>query len=1029
MAKLQDIKYYSSPPAVEGQLELGRTWYDYATNQQMGRMMTHAFGSGDDGIHFAFMKILPQGAERYVTYDYYHSPLSLFFGNVSVTEIERTGWGRVLNGDNDEAIIAHHSVTQGTFLWQDAGEAGYTFNQILNVPGPFGPVFPGIAKMGNNFVFMCQLDNLNYTGGDTVLVSTDNMQTWTGHNIIPRDPLATDLGAEFWPEFNPTNANEFSHVYSHNISITAPNGETRLATTTDLGATWNSIQILDDDELIGPDQIQYVAENFGQYCGMYSQDGNYHVVMGAVQGISDPVSGQVDIFPILYWNRNDDVFIELTDLEHGRPANPVVQAALLDLRPGNGLGNAYPQLAEGPDPGELICIWQQWEDDGMGGIVTQIVPPGVEIFMTDIWGAYSNNGGQSWSEPFFVAGTPNQSDVYPNITRNFEWNTAHDSIVIDIAYMYDTNAGVSIPGLFNETSPSECIWYYERRSVSLIQEPNIAVSADTLDFGNAFVGFPDSLALVVSNTGSELLTVSDISVNNPDFTVGITAFSLNPGGTRAVPVIFTPSAVGPGSATLTITSNDPDEPVYPVFLQGIGLIAPEIAVTPDSLSDSLFTGETSIHTLTIDNSGGSDLVFDLSIEGLAADNISARLNVPGASAKTKNSVSGKGQVPLVKIGKGEKDTRVYPPIFLGSGGPDPFGYRWIDSNEPGGPVFNWIDASSGNSVFLSDDDFITGIPLGFTFNYYGTDYVSLNIMSNGWLSFNGFDFWFPASVPAIDGFLGPLAPFAADLYPPGGNYIRYQTVGTAPSRKFVVEFNNIPDFPGGFNFKTFEVVLFEGSNKILYQYLIAPNDPIGFGIESPDETMGMGNAGIDDLFINPALVEDNYAIEFRLGPGWLTADPVSGIIPAGASLDITVTFDATGLFGGDYYANIIISSNDPIHPEVIVPAQLTVDSTVSIDGPAEGEIPERYVLTQNYPNPFNPATTIRYGLPKPSQVKIEVFNLLGERVAVLLDERKPAGYHVITFDAARQGAIASGMYFYRIQAGEFTDQKKMILIK
>lgn len=614
MAKLQEIEYYSSPPVVEGQLELGRTWYDYATNQQMGRMMAHAFGSGDDGLHFAFMKIIPQGAERYVTYDYYYSPLSLFFGNSSVTEIERTGWGRVLNGDNDEALIAHHGAIQGTFLWQDALEAGYAFNQLLNVPGaPAGPVFPGIAKMGNNFVFMCQLQNLNYTGGDTVLVSTDNMQTWTGHNIIPWDPLATDLGAEFWPEFNPTNANEFSHVYSHNISSIAPNGETRLATSADLGATWNSIQILDDDELIGPDQIQYVAENFGQYCGMYSQDGNYHVVMGAVQGISDPVSGLIDIFPILYWNRNDDVFIELTDLEHGRPANPVVQAALLTFRPGNGLGNAYPQLAEGPDPGELICIWQQWEDDGMGGIVTQIVPPGVEIFMTDIWGAYSNNGGQSWSEPFFVAGTSNQSDVYPNITRNFVWNAAHDSILIDIAYMYDTNAGVSIPAFFNETSPSECIWYYERRSVSLVQEPNIAVSADTLDFGNAFVGFPDSLTLVVSNIGTELLTISDITSTNPDFTVGITAFSLNPGENQEVPVVFTPPAPGPGSGTLTITSNDPDEPTYMVFLQGEGILPPEIAVTPDSLSDSLFTGETSTHTLTIDNFGGGELTWEITI--------------------------------------------------------------------------------------------------------------------------------------------------------------------------------------------------------------------------------------------------------------------------------------------------------------------------------------------------------------------------------------------------------------------------------
>lgn len=92
----------------------------------------------------------------------------------------------------------------------------------------------------------------------------------------------------------------------------------------------------------------------------------------------------------------------------------------------------------------------------------------------------------------------------------------------------------------------------------------------------------------------------------------------------------------------------------------------------------------------------------------------------------------------------------------------------------------------------------------------------------------------------------------------------------------------------------------------------------------------------------------------------------------------------------------------------------------------EGEIPAAFELRQNYPNPFNPATRIGFTLPQASRVKIEVFNLLGERVAVLLEAVRPAGYHEIRFDAGR---LESGMYLCRMQAGNFSQTRKMLLIR
>lgn len=94
---------------------------------------------------------------------------------------------------------------------------------------------------------------------------------------------------------------------------------------------------------------------------------------------------------------------------------------------------------------------------------------------------------------------------------------------------------------------------------------------------------------------------------------------------------------------------------------------------------------------------------------------------------------------------------------------------------------------------------------------------------------------------------------------------------------------------------------------------------------------------------------------------------------------------------------------------------------------AEEELsPERFELMQNYPNPFNPSTVISYQLAVNSDVSLKVYNLLGQEVATLVDSRMSAGAHSVKFDASR---LASGVYIYRIEAGQFSQTKKMMLIK
>ena len=90
------------------------------------------------------------------------------------------------------------------------------------------------------------------------------------------------------------------------------------------------------------------------------------------------------------------------------------------------------------------------------------------------------------------------------------------------------------------------------------------------------------------------------------------------------------------------------------------------------------------------------------------------------------------------------------------------------------------------------------------------------------------------------------------------------------------------------------------------------------------------------------------------------------------------------------------------------------------------EVPEAYTLHQNYPNPFNPSTNIKFDIPKDSDVKIAVYDMLGKEVKILVEEHKQAGSYELNFDASK---LSSGMYFYKLTAGSFTGIKKMILIK
>ena len=89
-------------------------------------------------------------------------------------------------------------------------------------------------------------------------------------------------------------------------------------------------------------------------------------------------------------------------------------------------------------------------------------------------------------------------------------------------------------------------------------------------------------------------------------------------------------------------------------------------------------------------------------------------------------------------------------------------------------------------------------------------------------------------------------------------------------------------------------------------------------------------------------------------------------------------------------------------------------------------IPEKYSLYQNYPNPFNPSTNIQVDIPKTGETSLVVYNILGQKVTVLLNKELNAGTYTFRFDASK---LSSGIYFYTLKSGNFITTKKMILLK
>ena len=143
------------------------------------------------------------------------------------------------------------------------------------------------------------------------------------------------------------------------------------------------------------------------------------------------------------------------------------------------------------------------------------------------------------------------------------------------------------------------------------------------------------------------------------------------------------------------------------------------------------------------------------------------------------------------------------------------------------------------------------------------------------------------------------------------------------------------------------------------------------------------------------------------------------------TVELAAIDDGTGSLFGDEESRVIFDMGADVGVVVIDNVSLSLELATSVEE-LDNNRPNQFTLNQNYPNPFNPTTNITFTIPQSSDVKLEVFNAVGQKVATLVNGVRNAGSHTITFDASR---FASGVYLYRLTSGNSVQVNKMLLLK
>ncbi|MFH1195219.1 MAG: C25 family cysteine peptidase [bacterium] len=345
--------------------------------------------------------------------------------------------------------------------------------------------------------------------------------------------------------------------------------------------------------------------------------------------------------------------------------------------------------------------------------------------------------------------------------------------------------------------------------------------------------------------------------------------------------------------------------------------APQMDVTPELVNVSLPVNSTYIDSILISNTTAysSTLDYEVELTNNTFPTEMFRVNLKPISINNSNESSTKG---IESPNRGQS--------FRGSGGPDNFGYQWIDSNDPAGPTYVWNDISTtgtaatqwtATGTYSAKDEGYSGpFNLGFGLKFYGITYNQIYVSANGTILFAALTSgdMSNAAIPNSSAPNNFIAPFWDDLDGSNQGTVHYQQIGN----KFIVQFTNWQKYNATSSL-TFQVEI-NSSGKIMFYYktLTGTLTNATVGIENSDGTDGL------QIVRDAAYLANNLAIQISADPEWLIADIPEGTLYNGSSAAIELEFITTDLIEGQYSMDVVITGNDPAESVITVPVTLTV---------------------------------------------------------------------------------------------------------
>jgi|GEM_PF-1667985 len=518
----------------------------------------------------------------------------------------------------------------------------------------------------------------------------------------------------------------------------------------------------------------------------------------------------------------------------------------------------------------------------------------------------------------------------------------------------------------------------------------LSVAPDSLGFGEVPVGGDTSLALRIRSTGTNDLQVSDINASDPVFTLSDTAFSLAPAESIDVQVTFTPDTTREYSGTLTILHNAAGgQTVVPVT--GAGEQSRPVVLSM-VLSDPSPTGPGPVDfTFTFDRA------MDISVQPVVTYSLSSPYEdhlisaAPGWAADSL-SWTGADTISAGALAAAKGDGLNTVKI---QGAQDPAG-RMMDPDT--GRTF-FIDTTAPFSVASSPE---YASALSFTVRWSGSDPI-------------------PASGIA--------------------SYSVFASEDGAPATQW------IPD-------TTITAAVYDGTEGHCYSFYSVATDSAGNQQATPAAPQC---STFFDLFA-PQITATTIWTDTSFGGPFEVSAQIDDSVGVGLALlwyrtiAETLWQADTMTADKDLYAGAIPEQTGPntvvmyyVHAEdVAEPANVHTDPpggpagfysfTAFVTGVEEspsGVRPGEFVLHQNVPNPFNAGTRISYMLPEAGEVRLEIFNILGQSVAVLVNQPQPAGHHTLRWDGRDDSGqvLASGVYLCRLQTANQKLTRKMVFLR